>query len=81
MGHDGNWNHPAVIEKLKGAAEKVRSKGVALVGSVDNSSPAAAAEHHARLRAQGCRIFLTGSDGRVMYNALRALHGAVRPNG
>jgi 4-hydroxy-2-oxoheptanedioate aldolase len=79
MGCNGDRNHPNVLAKLEGVAARIRNKGIEVIGSLDDSSPSAALAHHDRLAAEGLRIFLTASDGRVLFNTFRNLHGALRP--
>lgn len=79
MGCNGDRGHPDVLAKLEGVVARIRSKGIEVIGSLDDSSPAAAAAHHARLAAEGSRIFLTATDGRVLFNTFRNLHAALRP--
>ncbi|HUD90697.1 HpcH/HpaI aldolase family protein [Sphingobium sp.] len=78
MGCNGDRTHPDVLAKLDGAVERVRRKGIEVIGSLDDASPAAAVAHHARLAADGSRIFLTASDGRVLFNSFHNLHEALR---
>lgn len=78
MGCDGDRTHRDVLAKIAGVAAQIRSKGIELIGSLDDSSPDAALAHRERLAAEGSRIYMTASDGRVLYNSFRNLQAALR---
>lgn len=78
MGCDGDLNHPAVLAKLEGAIELVRSRGIEVVCILDGWDAASAAASRQRLAAKGCRIFLGAVDGRVVFNAFRDMCAAAR---
>lgn len=78
MGCDGNRVHPDVLAKVEGVASQIRARGIEVIGSLDDSSPKAALTHHDLLAAEGTRIFMTASDGRVLFNTFRNLHTALR---
>jgi 4-hydroxy-2-oxoheptanedioate aldolase len=81
MGCDGDRGHNDVLAKLEGVAARIRSKGIEVIGSLDDSSPSAALAHHGRLATDGSRVFLTASDGRVLFNTFRNLNVALRNKG
>lgn len=78
MGCNGDRSHPNVLSKLEGVNARIREKGIEVIGSLDDSSPAAAASHRDRLAAEGVRIFMTASDGRVLFNTFNNLQNALR---
>lgn len=81
MGCDGDRSHPAVLAKLEGAIELVRSRGIDVICFLDGWDRAAAAASRERLAAKGCRILLGAVDARIVFNVFRdrcdaARHGA-----
>lgn len=78
MGYDGDRGHKDVLAKIEGVAAQIRAKGIEVIGSLDDSSPRAALLQHDTLTAEGTRIFMTASDGRVLFNSFRNLHTALR---
>lgn len=78
MGCDGDRSHPAVLAKLEGAMELVRSRGIEVVCFLDGWEPAAAAASRERLAAKGCRIFLGAVDARIVFNVFRDMCAAAR---
>lgn len=78
MGCDGNRSHPAVLAKLEGAIELVRSRGIEVICFLDGWDPAAAAVSRERLAAKGCRIFLGAVDARIVFNVFRDMCAAAR---
>lgn len=78
MGCDGDRAHPDVLKKIEGVATRIRATGIDVIGSLDDSSPAAALAQHDRLAAEGTRIFMTASDGRVLFNSFYNLHTELR---
>lgn len=78
MGCNGDRGHPDVLAKIDGVVAQIRGKGIEVIGSLDDSSPEAAAAHHSRLAAEGSRIFMTASDGRVLFNTFRNLLAVLR---
>lgn len=78
MGCDGETSHPAVLAKLEGSIELVRSRGIEVVCFLDGWGPASAAASRERLAARGCRIFLGAVDARVVFNVFREMCAAAR---
>lgn len=77
MGHDGDRHHPAVVAKLDGVIDKVRSRNVDVVGMLFDPTVEGMCAAYRTYAAQGCRIFIAGTDRRILVNSFNAIYTAV----
>ncbi|MBV7486052.1 HpcH/HpaI aldolase/citrate lyase family protein [Bordetella sp. BOR01] len=73
MGHDGDRNHPAVVERLDGMIQAVRDKDVDVVGLLFDADIQAMERSRRHYVESGCRILVAGSDRRLLANGFTAI--------
>jgi 4-hydroxy-2-oxoheptanedioate aldolase len=77
MGYDGDRNHPAVIAKLDGLMDKVRARNVDVVGMLFADEATGMLDMKKTYEKQGCRIFIAGTDRRILVNTFNAIYTLV----
>lgn len=77
MGYDGDRHQPEVVARLDGLTDKVIARGVQVVGMLFEPTAEAMRAQKDVYEKQGCRIFIAGTDRRILVNNFNGIYKTV----
>lgn len=77
MGYDGDRHHPEVIKLLDTVIQRARKKDTEVVGFLFEPTVQGMQQAKQQYAEQGCRIFIAGSDRRILVNSFNDIYAGV----